>query len=51
MKKKTAQPAEVGQGMNTVNAEAEQPPAWVEIEEGRFQPLRIKGSCVGRELG
>jgi hypothetical protein len=24
---------------------------WVEIENGRYQPQRIKGSCLGRELG
>lgn len=28
-----------------------EPRAWEEIEAGRFQPKRIKGSCVGRELG
>jgi hypothetical protein len=28
-----------------------QPAAWKEIENGRFQPQRIKGSCLGRELG
>jgi hypothetical protein len=27
------------------------PPAWEEIENGRFMPRRIKGSCIGRELG
>ncbi len=25
--------------------------AWREIELGRFQPRRIRGSCLGRELG
>ena len=25
--------------------------AWEMIEEGRYQPRRIKGSCLGRELG
>ena len=24
---------------------------WVEIENGRYQPRRIRGSCLGRELG
>ena len=28
-----------------------QPAAWKEIENGRLQPQRIKGSCLGRELG
>jgi hypothetical protein len=27
------------------------PPAWEEIEAGRYQPRRIRGSCRGRELG
>jgi len=26
-------------------------PPWEMIENGRYQPRRIKGSCVGRELG
>ena len=26
-------------------------PAWAEIENGRFQPRRVKGSFRGRELG
>ena len=30
---------------------AGQPPAWEMIENGRYQPKRIKGSCLGRELG
>ncbi len=25
--------------------------AWEEIEEGRYQPRRVRGSCHGRELG
>jgi hypothetical protein len=29
----------------------EQASAWEEIETGRFQPRRIRGSCRGRELG
>ena len=29
----------------------DKPPAWKQIEPGRFQPQRIKGSCIGRELG
>lgn len=24
---------------------------WVEVAQGRYQPRRIKGSCLGRELG
>ncbi len=30
---------------------AEQPPAWEQIENGRYMPRRIRGSCLGRELG
>ena len=26
-------------------------PAWAQIEAGRFQPRRVKGSFRGRELG
>jgi hypothetical protein len=25
--------------------------AWTEIEPGRYQPQRIRGSCKGRALG
>ncbi len=31
--------------------ESELPRAWAMIENGRYQPRRIKGSCLGRELG
>jgi hypothetical protein len=31
--------------------EAISPPPWEMIEKGRYQPRRIRGSCVGRELG
>lgn len=27
------------------------PSPWEQIEIGRFQPRRIRGSCLGRELG
>ena len=31
---------------------AEQPPpAWEQIDVGRYMPRRIRGSCLGRELG
>ena len=26
-------------------------PAWEMIENGRYRPRRIRGSCLGRELG
>ena len=32
-------------------AAGEPPAAWQEIETGRYQPRRIRGSCLGRELG
>ena len=25
--------------------------AWEEVEEGRFMPKRVRGSCTGRALG
>ena len=31
--------------------EPEKHRAWEMIEEGRYQPRRIRGSCLGRELG
>lgn len=33
------------------DAAADPPRAWEMIENGRYQPRRIKGSCLGRELG
>ncbi len=32
-------------------ADADQLPAWEMVAEGRYRPRRIRGSCVGRELG
>ena len=26
-------------------------PAWEQVAEGRYMPRRIRGSCLGRELG
>jgi len=34
-----------------VGEEAKTPPAWEQIENGRYMPRRIRGSCLGRELG
>ncbi|HVS39135.1 MAG TPA: hypothetical protein VMS17_26490 [Gemmataceae bacterium] len=33
------------------DAAPDQPAPWQEIETGRYQPRRIRGSCLGRELG
>jgi len=33
------------------NREPDLPPAWEEIENGRYMPRRIRGSFPGRELG
>ncbi len=27
------------------------PPPWELIDKGRYMPRRIRGSCLGRELG
>ena len=35
----------------TLPAEAEQVPAWEEVEAGRYMPRRVRGSCHGRALG
>jgi hypothetical protein len=32
-------------------AGGESPQAWELIDVGRYRPRRIRGSCVGRELG
>ncbi|HET6879587.1 MAG TPA: hypothetical protein VFI31_05515 [Pirellulales bacterium] len=32
-------------------AEQETPLAWEEVEQGRFMPRRVRGSCQGRALG
>lgn len=29
----------------------QEPQAWELVANGRYRPRRIKGSCVGRELG
>ncbi len=35
----------------SAEAQAEQPPAWEQIETGRFMPRRIRGSYRGGVLG
>ncbi|MGH7224713.1 MAG: hypothetical protein ACRELF_15935 [Gemmataceae bacterium] len=32
-------------------SEEEQVAAWEQIENGRYMPRRVRGSCHGRELG
>jgi hypothetical protein len=34
-----------------VQADAPIVPAWEQIEDGRYMPRRVRGSCHGRELG
>ncbi len=36
---------------NTKSSETEQVAAWEQIENGRYMPRRVRGSCHGRELG
>ena len=45
-----AQPAPVP-AVGAGQAAAGPQPAWVMIENGRYQPRRIRGSYLGRELG
>jgi hypothetical protein len=33
------------------SSEGEPIEAWEEIEDGRYMPRRVRGSCHGRELG
>ena len=35
----------------TLPAETEPVAAWEEVEEGRYMPRRVRGSCQGRALG
>jgi hypothetical protein len=35
----------------SVEVAGEQPAAWEQVENGRYMPRRIRGSCLGRELG
>jgi hypothetical protein len=34
-----------------VDGDAQEFVPWTEIDEGRFMPRRIRGSCLGRALG
>ncbi len=34
-----------------VGEEPAEPRAWEQVDEGRYMPRRIKGSCKGRALG
>lgn len=44
-------PEEPAQPVLPPGTGVEERSAWEMIENGRYQPRRIKGSCVGRELG
>jgi hypothetical protein len=41
----------VGSVLLPQEAEVDKPQAWEMIEKGRYQPRRIRGSLLGRELG
>ncbi len=34
-----------------MSAETGQPLPWEQVANGRYMPRRIRGSCLGRELG
>jgi hypothetical protein len=42
---------EVATPLPAADAGAESSPPWEQIENGRYMPRRIRGSCRGRELG
>jgi hypothetical protein len=45
--------AEVGEGVPRRRDESagEPVPAWEQVADGRYMPRRVRGSCLGRELG
>ena len=45
------EPRNVETAVAPLKPNADVVPPWEMIEPGRYQPKRIKGSCVGRELG
>lgn len=45
------EPREVGSGVPQSTDEPAAFAAWEQIAEGRYMPRRIRGSCLGRELG
>jgi hypothetical protein len=44
-------PEEMSVPLRTDSAESEPVTAWEQIENGRYMPRRVRGSCLGRELG
>jgi hypothetical protein len=48
--KANVEAAEIASG-SPAPANDELPQAWVQIENGRYMPQRVRGSCLGRELG
>jgi hypothetical protein len=44
-------PADLESPHFTFDGESQDRSAWTEVDEGRFMPRRIRGSCLGRALG
>ena len=52
MSKSTDDPRDIASSPPPAGDTAQGPPsAWEQIANGRYMPRRVRGSCLGRELG
>ena len=47
----SSQPTPLPAPADPAAASAQDCVAWEELENGRFRPRRVRGSCLGMELG